>query len=959
MCAPTQAKLFGERTDFVLKGFKAATSLVLCSILLTSSVICGAQPTASEETTPAAGVAGESGYQDYIKNNTFEEAKEKLTLSLEGFVSAEAEATFTNNEISWQEGNGSVTFNVTAPENALYNVQIVWKPAAAGVDPTFGLMLDGEYPFEAAKSIELKREWKNLTDDPRVDWAGNEYASEQVETGDYITSTLKDFTGQATEPYLFALSQGEHTLTLVSPEQSIYIKEVSLIAPEKAVAYSTLSKDYKLTETNAEIITIQAETAKIKNSKSLIPKSNNSDAGMTPTNPYTSKINYIGGTSWQSPGSAMNWTFNVEKAGYYYIGFRYKQSELINGVSWRKLMLDGALPFEEAAGIGFPFGTEWEYSTLGENEKSPYYIWLSEGEHTLSMEVTVGPQSEYVNRLSEVVSRLGDEYIKIVMITGENPDVNRDYSLFKQIKGFTETLEWCKENLDSIAADMKAMSGSGSTQSIAAIENMSRVLKQMLKSPYVAQQYVKDYYNNYTAVSSWLYDMTNMPLALDEIQIVPNGKNMNNNNANFFESLAFGTARLFASFIQDYSLTGDSESDKQIKIWINWGQDQAMVLNSLIKDSFTPEKGIDVRVDVVSASLINGILAGNFPDLSLHLPRTEPVNLGIRGALYDLTEFDDCDEVLKRFQLTSEEPYRYGDELYALPDTQSYFIMYYRKDVMERLGLEPPKTWAEFKHAAMVIQRNNMNVYVPYTQITAATTVNTGIGSLNLLPTLMAQNGLSLYNKEKTATALNNLPAIEVFDFWTDLYTEYGYLKEAEFYNRFRVGVVPLGIAPLATYMNIYSAAPEIAGRWAVGLVPANENGDRTIAGAGTGCGIIKKSSNKAEAWEFLKWWTDAETQIRYNNNVESILGMIGRTTTATVEAFEDLAWDKEHLSVMREQRLQVREVPEVPGSYYLSRAIDQAFWTVVNGEASSKDALMKWSKIADDEIDRKIKEYS
>ena len=61
----------------------------------------------------------------------------------------------------------------------------------------------------------------------------------------------------------------------------------------------------------------------------------------------------------------------------------------------------------------------------------------------------------------------------------------------------------------------------------------------------------------------------------------------------------------------------------------------------------------------------------------------------------------------------------------------------------------------------------------------------------------------------------------------------------------------------------------------------------------------------------------------------------------------------------MREQRLQVREVPEVPGSYYLSRAIDQAFWTVVNGEASSKDALMKWSKIADDEIDRKIKEYS
>ena len=130
---------------------------------------------------------------------------------------------------------------------------------------------------------------------------------------------------------------------------------------------------------------------------------------MTPTNPYTSKINYIGGASWQSPGSSMNWTFNVEKDGYYYIGFRYKQSELINGVSWRKLKIDGKLPFEEAAGIGFPFGTEWEYQTLGADSKIPYYIWLEEGQHTISMEVTVGPQSEFVNRLSEVVSRLGDE----------------------------------------------------------------------------------------------------------------------------------------------------------------------------------------------------------------------------------------------------------------------------------------------------------------------------------------------------------------------------------------------------------------------------------------------------------------------------------------------------------------------------------------------------------------------
>ena len=931
--------------------------------MLTGTIVCSADEIGDsavvDTLTTGSGTVTAGDYAEYLKNNDIKDAKDRISLSLQNFTAKDANVSFADGVIDWNDGKGSLDFVADIPESALYNIEIVWKPTSAGIDPGIGVMLDGEFPFTNSSKITLKREWKNISEAPRVDAQGNEYAQEQVETGEYITSVLQDYSGVATEPYCFALSEGKHTITITAPEQGMKIKEIALTAPENAASYAEISGGYDLKAPNAEIITIQAENAIIKNSKSLIPRSNNSDAGMTPSNAYTSKINFIGGTSWQSPGSSMNWKFKVETAGYYYLGFRYKQSDLINGISWRKLKIDGKVPFAEANGIGFDFGTSWEYKTLGADEKSPYYIWLSEGEHTIFMEVTVGPQSEFVNRLSEVVSRLGDEYIKIVMITGESPDVNRDYELFKQIDGFTETLEECKSALDSIAADMKAVSGSKSTQSIAAIENMSRVLKQMLKSPYIAQQYVKDYYNNYTAVSSWLYDMTNMPLALDEIQVVPYGGEIENKNPNFFKSFGYTFLRLLTSFVQDYSLTESGEAEKEITIWINWGQDQAMVLNSLIKDSFTPEKNINVKVEVVGASLINGILSGNFPDLSLHLARTEPVNLGIRGALYNLNNFEDCDEVLTRFQETAAEPYSYNGELYALPDTQSFFLMYYRKDIMEKLGLDVPKTWDEFKHAAMVIQRNNMNVYVPYTQITTATTVNTGIGNLNLFPTLMAQNGLSLYNEERNATALDSMEAIKVFDFWTDLYTEYGYLKEAEFYNRFRVGVVPLGIAPLATYMNLYSAAPEIAGRWSVALVPASENGDRTIAGAGTGCGIIEKSENKDEAWEFLKWWTSAETQIRYNNNVESLLGMIGRTTTANVEGFQSLAWDNEHLAVMEEQRKLMKEVPEVPGSYYLSRAIDQAFWTVVNAESNSKDAVMKWHKIADDEIARKIREYN
>lgn len=886
-------------------------------------------------------------------------SNEEIKLDLNRFVTRENGVSVQNGGLVWENGKGEVSFDFAVMQDGAYNLKLVWQPLAAGLDISLGVKLDGEFPFDAASEITLKRLWKNSTDRPRTDDNGNEYAPEQVETGELIEEILHDVTGAENEPYEFELTKGTHRLTLAAPEQGMTIKEIAFVAPEKPESYKTVAKGYKNTKTDAKQIVIHAEDAAIKTAASIIPKSNNSDAGMTPCDPSLTKINYIGGTAWQKPSQRLTWNFKVETEGYYYFNFRYKQSDLINGQSLRRLRIDGKLPFEEARSLSFPYGTGWEYYTFGQNEDQPYLVYLDAGDHTLSLEVTAGQKAEHFARLSEIVKLLGDEYIKIVMITSETPDVNRDYELFKQIPDFTETLETCRDKLDALVKDINAGSEKNSTQYVAAMKNMMRVLKAMLKSPYVAQQYVADYYNNYTALGSWLYDMVNMPLSLDEIYIVPSGGKAEKNDANFFETLIYGIKRFFISFSNDYSMSSaDGKEGKSVRLWVNWGQDQASVLNSLIKESFTAQTGIDVNLEIVNASLVNGILSGNFPDLAIQMTRTDPVNLGIRGALYDLRNFKDCDEVLKNFQNGAQVPYEYNDKLYALPDTQSFLLMFYREDILESLGLKVPTTWNEFLDASTVIQRNNMSVYVPYTQITASTTVNSGIGSLNLFPTLMSQSGLSLYNETLDATNLVSKASIDVFKRWTELYTDYDLLKEADFYNRFRAGAMPLGIAPYTMYMTIYSAAREIDGRWSVALVPGTEGGNNSVAGAGTGCAIVKKSQNKEEAWEFLKWWTSADTQVRFSRNVESLLGMIGRIPTSNVEALSRLTWEADVLDVMLKEWALVNEVPEVPGSYYLTRCVDQAFWSAVNGTSQPKDALVKWSKVADDEIIRKINEY-
>ena len=70
------------------------------------------------------------------------------------------------------------------------------------------------------------------------------------------------------------------------------------------------------------------------------------------------------------------------------------------------------------------------------------------------------------------------------------------------------------------------------------------------------------------------------------------------------------------------------------------------------------------------------------------------------------------------------------------------------------------------------------------------------------------------------------------------------------------------------------------------------------------------------------------------------------------------MAWDPNDLDMLTAQWEEVKEIPEVPGSYYMTRAIDQAFWSVINDGIYAKDAINKWSLVADKEIKRKISEY-
>ena len=903
----------------------------------------------------------------YIENSGLDSANdvEEIVLSDVYFTdgSVNEEYLGKKNVLVLNENN-SVSYNFEISKGALYIIEITYLPLKGnGTDIELSLMIDNEYPFEACQTLTLDRLWIDAGK-PSVDLIGNEYSSAQKEYEGYITRALYDINGVVTTPYEFALSEGTHTLNIELLKQGMALSSVLIKAIDNPGTYEEIIKNYDATKNyNGSPINIEGEKASIKSTRSLVAKSDNSSPEIYPSSAVVSKLNYIGGSTWKGAGDELIWNFSVPKSAYYKLGFSFKQNGVINGSVYRNLKIDGKSPFLEAQNVKFDYSSKWQFEQWG-NGDNPYLLWLDEGEHTLSMAVTLGEIAPHYNTLKQLIFEIGELYLDIIMITGENPDTNRDYDLFKQIPNFSNTLEDFKTRLYKLSEEMQKVSGEKSNQYIAAFNNMARVIDSMIENPYTTQVYVADFYSQYTTLGSWVSEMVKMPLSLDRIQLCSPEKDFETNSKGFFARFYFGLQRFLVSFTEEYSrLTVNESSNKPIKIWINWGRDQAMVLNSLIQETFTPESGISVNLELTNASLIKGILSNTQPDLTLHLSRTEPINLAMRGAISDLSQFDDFDEVVKRFGASATVPYQYNGGVYALPDTQSFYIMFYRTDIFEELGLEVPNTWDEFLNVAANIQRNNMTVYLPYTQITSTTTVNTGVGGLNLFATILGQNGGTMYNEQLNACTLEEPSSLKAFKFWTEMYTKYKIPTTQSFYNRFKVGTCPLGIEAYTQYTQISEAAPEIAGCWDIALVPGTMQDDgsinRSVSGSGTGCAIIEKSKNKQAAWEFLKWWTSAETQLSYNNNVESILGTISRTTTATIDAFEQMSWENEDLEILKQQRSYIVEVPEVPGSYYLTRAVDQAFWQVIDGTYNAKDALVNWGEIANNEIARKIKQYS
>ena len=870
----------------------------------------------------------------------------------------------------WNGEQGLLSWEINVPNDGYYNVELeYYQLPGHGNSIELELLVNNEHPYKEAKNFFLRRIWKNKGE-IRADSRGNEISPEHEEAPEWRKEYFVDSEGYYDGPLKIFLKAGKNILSVGCLREPFALAAITLKEKPQPITYEEYKKQNagkKDDAAGSEPIIVQAEKADKKTDMMLHTTYDKSNAGTQPNHPSLVRQNTIGGMTWSQNGQMLTWKINVDKAGYYKLGFKARQNLLRGMFVTRALTIDGETVFKESEKLEFKYDLNWYMYTVG-GKDNPYMFYFEPGEYEIVLEVELGSFGEIVKVVQDSMYELNDQYRKILMISGTAPDKYRDYMLEKQIPGLIESFQANEDTLRAQAKEIETRYKSRGSEA-ALLYRIADQLKSFISKPDTIPMRLVSFSGNISALSAWVISIKEQPLELDFLALTPYESKMPKVKAGMWDNLVFGTKAFIASFLVDYDLGGTGQKSDSIDVWINLdvlanntsvggitaggntsgGRDQAQLIKLLIDERFTPEKDIKVNLGMVQDALVKASLAGKGPDVALMAANDLPVNMAMRGSVVPLSDFPDFPEVESRFFESGIMPYKYKGKVYALPEIQNFDMMFYRKDILSDLGFEAPKTWDELFVILPVIQRNNMNF---------------GLGSSNVtFETLLFQNGMSMYNEDLTKSSLDDPKAIETFKFWTDLYTKYSIPQEYNFYSRFRTGEVPIGMGSYFYYNMFSVAAPEIQGLWEMVPIPGTPDGNGNIdtseVSFGLSCFIFNKNEEKKDAaWEFLKWWTSTEIQTKYGMEIETLVGPSGRYNTANKEAFKNLPWSAKEQEMLMSQWENVKNNMQIPGSYYISRNINNAFRSAVYELKNPREVLNKYNKYINEEIARKSKEF-
>lgn len=863
-----------------------------------------------------------------------------------------------SNPVANVKAGDKITLTIDVKENASYVMGFDYLSYDSSILPVkLGVKVDGSYPFYEMRSMTFETSW--ISEPVDVDRYGNEIVSLPVKDIRWEHKPVMDASYRYSDELEIELTAGSHELEIEVQEGTVLLGNVSLGAKEKVLKYAG-SKQAE----GSELIVIEGEDFYLRNDSS-VHAVGEYDSSLSPLSATKTVLNTVDEDSFNEAGQTITYKFDVEKAGYYNLAMNYRQSEKNDFPVFVDYRIDGIVPNDAFKGYEVEATNKYRTKTLKDSDDNKLTVYLEPGEHTISLTISVDKLRYALEAVDEIMSGISDLSLEVTKVAGTNKDKYRDLKLTRYIPNLQARLQGWVDELYKITEDAMVYVDAKTPQDVAAFSYLliaANQLQTLADEPNELVYRVSELSTSVNSINTQIANFVDLindnNISIDRIYLYQDGAKLPKGQG-FFKSIATSAKRFAHSFLgQSYSA---SNADKNhIQVWVNRPRTYVEIMQKMIDEEFTPETGIEVDLCIMTDAqkLILSNASGDTPDIATGINYSIPFDLAIRGALVDLSKFDNYKEVFSRYQDGLLVPSVVGDGLYSLPETMNFYVLFYRTDILGKLGLSTPDTIDELIAMLPDLQMRGLNVYYPTAPMLA-------MRNYHGTTPLIYQNDGALYGDTALDILVDSEKTVDGFTKLTELFTLYDLPVDVpNFYQHFRNGDLPIGIADFNSYNLILNAAPEIANSWSIALVPGSldkETGEIKRYMSGGAESTVMFTSNperEAKAWDFMEWWSRADVQAEFGQRLQILYGDEYIWPTANLAAFALLPYPTKDKATIMEQAQYILEAPRLLGGYMMEREMSNAYNdVVVNGE-TVRSRIDEVAKTVERETERKLEEF-
>lgn len=867
-----------------------------------------------------------------------------------------------NGKAVYFKSGSEISFRVNVENDALYILALDYYPVDDSSENfEVSIKVNNNFQFYESRRIAFPYDWKYAKEVFDTDRYGNQILPRQIKIFKWYNEDVQDPMHLESSPLKFYLKKGWNIITISNIGEDAIVGDAYIKSEENIINYQQYLNQVSSDKAFDFFHSYDGEKIYSKNNLRTRIKAER-DVNLSPYSVKYDLFNIVDGKSWNKSGEKVTWEINIEKDGYYNIALKGRQDLKVNRPVFRTLYIDGKIPFEEAKQIRFMFSTNWSNYVLSDEEGKPYKFYLTKGKHFITLEVNASPFKQVIEKTNEIIKEINNLSLDIRKLTGNNIDLYRDWTITDYIPDINDRLYNWEVQLKQELQYLNAIDKTQQDSMEATLIKMSITqLKKLREKPNDIPKRLTMLSEGSSSVLEYLSTLANSlednPFSVNKIYVYSGKVILPKPNVGLLTKLKDSIERFILSFYNNpYQMVANTGNE--INIWVNRPRPYVELMQKMADNEFTTKTGYKVNFSIMpdEGKLILANAAGEQPDAALGISNWLPYELAIRGAVYDLRQFKDFDKFIRVFSAGAFLPYIIDDKVYGIPETQDFWVLFYRKDIFDKLNLPVPDNWNDVIKILPELQRYGMNFYAPIA----------GYGGFKpfmvTVPFIYQYNG-QLYSSDGMSTAINSEEALKGIELMSELFTTYSLpMQVPNFYNHFRYGTLPIGISNFTTYVQLLTAAPEIKGLWDISLYPGvvNKNGEveRWAPGSAQSCVIFNKSNKKNETWEFLKWWMSTDTQIEFANNLRLSYGDEYLWNTANIEAFKKLPLDPKQKEVILEQWKWLKEVPKTPGSYMLEREISNIWNKIVFDGENPRSAIDDATIVVNREIRRKMEEF-